>query len=185
MIKICDKGIVKPLSIIYKNCTDTGIFPDLWKKSNIVPVHKNHTYVKKVGHTSEFPFGIYWWTLKNLKNQIFEKTKKKLLEIIIILQTCTKNHNHIRYSSRDMEWDNFFVILGHFLPFTFSLTIQKTNILKKWKKHLDMSSLQTCATKTTIKWYMLTQTWSVTDIIFCHFGFFLTTDPKNQNFEKM
>ena len=59
MIKICDKGIVKPLSIIYKNCTDTGIFPDLWKKSNIVPVHKNHTYVKKVGHTSEFPFGIY------------------------------------------------------------------------------------------------------------------------------
>ena len=76
MIKICDKGIVKPLSIIYKNCTDTGIFPDLWKKSNIVPVHKNHTYVKKVGHTSEFPFGIYWWTLKNLKNQIFEKTKK-------------------------------------------------------------------------------------------------------------
>ena len=22
--------------------------------------------MKKVGHTSEFPFGIYWWTLKNL-----------------------------------------------------------------------------------------------------------------------
>ena len=40
MIKICDKAIVKPLSIIYKNCIDIGIFPDLWKKSNIVPVHK-------------------------------------------------------------------------------------------------------------------------------------------------
>ena len=40
MIKICDKAIVKPLSIIYKNCFDNGIFPDLWKKSNIVPVHK-------------------------------------------------------------------------------------------------------------------------------------------------
>ena len=40
MIKICDKAIVKPLPIIYKNCIDTGIFPDLWKKSSIVPVHK-------------------------------------------------------------------------------------------------------------------------------------------------
>ena len=40
MIKICDKTIVKPPYIIYKNCIDTGIFPDLWKKSNIVPVHK-------------------------------------------------------------------------------------------------------------------------------------------------
>ena len=32
--------------------------------------------MKKVGHTSEFPFSIYWWTLKNLKNQNFEKMKK-------------------------------------------------------------------------------------------------------------
>ena len=28
------------LSIIYKNCTDTEIFPDPCKKSNIVLVHK-------------------------------------------------------------------------------------------------------------------------------------------------
>ena len=40
MIKIYDKAIAKPLSIIYKNCIDTGIFSDLWKKSNNVPVHK-------------------------------------------------------------------------------------------------------------------------------------------------
>ena len=40
MIKICVKAIVKPLSIVYKNCIDNFLFPDLWKKSNIVPVHK-------------------------------------------------------------------------------------------------------------------------------------------------
>ena len=40
--------------------------------------------MKKVGHTSEFPFGIYWSTLKNLKNQNFEKMKKKLAGDIII-----------------------------------------------------------------------------------------------------
>ena len=39
IIKICDKAILEPLSIIYKNCIDTGIFSDSWKKSNIVPLH--------------------------------------------------------------------------------------------------------------------------------------------------
>ena len=38
-IRQCDEAIVKPLFIIFKNSIDTGIFLDLWKKSNIVPVH--------------------------------------------------------------------------------------------------------------------------------------------------
>ena len=38
MIKICDEALVKPLSL--KNCIDTGVSPDIWKKSNIVPVYK-------------------------------------------------------------------------------------------------------------------------------------------------
>ena len=40
MIKICNKALVKHLSLIYKNCIDTGVFHDIWKKSNIVPVYK-------------------------------------------------------------------------------------------------------------------------------------------------
>ena len=40
MIKICDSNIVKPLSIIFCNSLNSGIFPDNWKRSNIVPVHK-------------------------------------------------------------------------------------------------------------------------------------------------
>ena len=32
--------MVKPLSLIFKNCIQDRIFPNLWKKSNIVPVHK-------------------------------------------------------------------------------------------------------------------------------------------------
>ena len=40
MIKICDQSIVQPLSLIYRNCLNTGTFPDIWKTSNIVPVHK-------------------------------------------------------------------------------------------------------------------------------------------------
>ena len=41
MLKLCDKSIITPLSILFQNCIDTRTFPDTWKKSNIVPVHKN------------------------------------------------------------------------------------------------------------------------------------------------
>ena len=40
MIKICDEVLVKPLSLIYKNCISIGIFSNIWKKSNIVPAYK-------------------------------------------------------------------------------------------------------------------------------------------------
>ena len=40
MIKICDLALAKPLSIIFNNCIKTGIFPCTWKKSNVIPVHK-------------------------------------------------------------------------------------------------------------------------------------------------
>ena len=40
MEKLCNQTIVKPLSIIFKKCTDNGNFPHNWKKSNIIPAHK-------------------------------------------------------------------------------------------------------------------------------------------------
>ena len=40
MIKLCGKSVVNPLSMIFNNCIDTGTFPDIWKRSNIIPVHK-------------------------------------------------------------------------------------------------------------------------------------------------
>ena len=40
MLKICDLAIIKPLSMIFRNCINNSTFPDLWKKSNICPIHK-------------------------------------------------------------------------------------------------------------------------------------------------
>ena len=40
MIKIYDSALVKPFSIIFNNCVRTGTFPCIWKKSNVIPVHK-------------------------------------------------------------------------------------------------------------------------------------------------
>ena len=79
---------------------------------------------------------------------------------------CTGNHNHIRCSSWDTEWD---IIFCHFgpcfavtLPFTPPLTFNnlEIKILEKWKKAYRDVILQS--------WCMLPEIWSVTDIIFCH-----------------
>ena len=40
MLKICDLAMIKPLSIICRNCINHSRFPDLWKKSNVCLIHK-------------------------------------------------------------------------------------------------------------------------------------------------
>ena len=40
LLKIYDSSIVRPLSIIFKNCLQSGSFPNNWKKSNVVPIYK-------------------------------------------------------------------------------------------------------------------------------------------------
>ena len=39
MVMLYDDSLIKPLLIIFQNCINSGVFPDGWKKSNIVPVH--------------------------------------------------------------------------------------------------------------------------------------------------
>ena len=40
MIRMCNESLVQPLSLIFTGSIDTGVYPDTWKKSKIVPVHK-------------------------------------------------------------------------------------------------------------------------------------------------
>ena len=40
MIKICDISIVKPLHLIFEECLKTGTYPSLWKKANVLLIHK-------------------------------------------------------------------------------------------------------------------------------------------------
>ena len=42
MLKICDSVLAEPLSQIYKNCITSGVFPDIWKKSHIIPTYKKN-----------------------------------------------------------------------------------------------------------------------------------------------
>ena len=42
MVKICDKSILKPLIHLFKNSTTSSSYPDIWKRSNIIPVNKKN-----------------------------------------------------------------------------------------------------------------------------------------------
>ena len=42
MIKLSDASLVTPLMIIFANCLRQGVFPEIWKCANVVPVHKKN-----------------------------------------------------------------------------------------------------------------------------------------------
>ena len=114
-------------------------------------------------------FALY--TSKNPKNQNFGKMKKFAGDIII-LHTCTKNHNHMIYSFWNAEWDwqMFFVILVHFLPFY--LPHYWSWISKFWKKMKKMPGDFILLYIMCIILYMVPETEGVTDRNFGHFGRF-------------
>ena len=40
MIKICSQLLISPLKLIFEQSLQKGKFPEIWKKPNVVPVHK-------------------------------------------------------------------------------------------------------------------------------------------------
>ena len=121
-------------------------------KSTIEVLEQRIKYVQsQENHTREGGTHLrisFWHLLMNFekkrKIRILKKWKKKLLEISS-LYTCVPKTIIISYEVQFLRYgvrQKFLVILGHFLPFTPlpPLTTQKTKILKKWKKHLEMSS---------------------------------------------
>ena len=94
-----------------------------------------------------------------------KKKSKQLLEISLFYTSVLKTAiiwgtvPEIRSEYRDTE---FFIILGHFLPFYHPHNLKTQNFEKKTKKNLEMSSFYTCVPKITIIWCMLSKIWSVT-----------------------
>ena len=104
---------------------------------------------------------------------------------------CTKNHDHMLYSSWDMTWNRcycYFSFSAIFCPFT-PLTAQKMKMKKKWKKHLDISSFYTSIPKIMIIYYTFRRygTWQM--LLFFIVGYFFPlkspNSPKNQSLKKM
>ena len=43
MIKMCDESIVVPHKLIFESALKFGVYPDKWKKANVIPVHKKES----------------------------------------------------------------------------------------------------------------------------------------------
>ena len=42
MLKFCDSVVTEPLSILFKNCIESGIFPNIWEMSHIILSYKKN-----------------------------------------------------------------------------------------------------------------------------------------------
>ena len=72
---------------------------------------------------------------------------------------------YMLYCSWDMACDRcncYFSFWVLFWPFT-PLIAQKTKMLKKWKKCLEISSFYICVSKIMTRWCKVLETWCVTD----------------------
>ena len=81
MIKTCGEAITFPSKLIFKSMINEGVFPDDWKKSNLVPIHKKESknLIKNFRPTSLLPIfskvfeRLVFNTLSNffLQNKLF------------------------------------------------------------------------------------------------------------------
>ena len=57
MIQRCRKAIMEPLQILFLSFSEKGVYPDEWKKNNIVPTHKkeNTNLIKNYRSISLLP----------------------------------------------------------------------------------------------------------------------------------
>ena len=57
MSKICNESLTIPLKIIFDNSLKNGVFLEIWKRANVVPVHKkdNKSLVKNYRPISLLP----------------------------------------------------------------------------------------------------------------------------------
>ena len=103
---------------------------------------------------------------------------------------CTKIHNHMKYSSWELELDNFFVLLGHFLPFyphpPNNPENQNFEKMKKASGDIIISNLCNKKHNHMMYAYLDMECDKQFFVILSYFWlFYPTIDPKNKNLEKM
>ena len=100
------------------------------------------------------------------KTKILKKWKKISWRYYNFTLVYHKWRSYDVWFLRYRVWQTeFFVILGYCLPF-YPLATRKIKILKKWKKHPEISSIYTSVPKIMIIGYTIPETWSVTDVVF-------------------
>ena len=60
MIKICDASSFDPLCMIYEKGLEKGVYPSIWKRANIIPVHKKNSRQCKKNYRPNFATADFW-----------------------------------------------------------------------------------------------------------------------------
>ena len=84
MIKSCDKSLFQLLTLLFHNSTKLSCYPDIWKISNIIPVHKksDKQLVKNNRLISVLPiFGKYFEKI------IFNRLYNFLISLVFVQLT--------------------------------------------------------------------------------------------------
>ena len=139
-----------------------------------------------MGHTSEFPFGIYWWTFKNPKIRILKKWKSIWrCHYFKLVQQKTQS-NDVRL----LRYGVWQIIFCHFRPFCALLPHhwpQKLkfgkNVKSTWRyyafTHVHDKS------RSYDLWFLRYKVTKDTVVIVGHFLPLDPPNPKNQNFKKI
>ena len=116
--------------------------------------------------------------LSTQKIKILKKRKKS--REILSFSTSVPQMTIIWYMVPEI-WSVTARMFCHFGPFFYPftpLTTQKIKILKKWKKHLEISSFYTCIPKIMLIRYTVPEIWQMMDVIVTfHFGLFFALLP--------
>ena len=146
------------LPFYLSNNTKNQNFENLKKTlGDIIILHthtKNHDHITHCSldmvHNGCHFYFLFWaifcpfTSLTAKKSKLKKKKKKKKMSGDIILQQCTKNHDHMLYCSNGMWQMQLFFILGHFLHFYPPDSPKKENLKKMKKTPEDIIILQKC-----------------------------------------
>ena len=73
MVKLCEKSITIPLKLIFEESLKFGVFPEFWKKANVITVHKKEdkTLLKNYRPISLLPIFCKIFERVQIYNSIF------------------------------------------------------------------------------------------------------------------
>ena len=83
MIKICDASIAEPPCLIFEKSLETGTHPSVWKKADIIPVHKKDSRQNKMYYR---PISLLPIFGKIFEKAMFDEIYKHLCENKLLAQ---------------------------------------------------------------------------------------------------
>ena len=84
MIKMCAESIVVPLTIIFNKALTTSVYPDIWKRGNVVPVHKEDSKNLVKNYQPISLLHIFGKIFEKLFTMCYSSISKQMIFLLIV-----------------------------------------------------------------------------------------------------